>query len=134
MSETEKRVHPRSEYFLIKSEGQAVPIYAFRDATDTAAIPALVVDLSAGGVQVLTTHSTELDQDSYALEIVLDPEQGSPLDRIAVVKIWDRRDGINYRTGFAFRDHGEVRTRLATLLAHASHHLLRCVLHPQSGT
>lgn len=133
MSEPEKRVHPRSEYFLIKSEGQAVPIYAFREAADTAAIPALVVDLSEGGVQVLTTHSTALAQETYALEIVLGAEQGPPLERIMVAKIWDRRDGLHYRTGFAFRDHTEVRTRLVTLLAHASHHLLRCVLHPQSG-
>jgi hypothetical protein len=43
MEDSDKRVHTRSQYFLIKDQGEAVPIYAFRDANDVAAIPALVV-------------------------------------------------------------------------------------------
>jgi hypothetical protein len=129
MSDTEKRAHPRSEYFLIKSEGQAVPIYAFRDEKDLAAIPALVVDLSEGGVQVLTADTAEVDCDEYELEIV--PEEAtSPRNRIKMVKVWQRKDGLNIRSGLAFRDGEHMQSQIAELLSNASHRLLRCVLHP----
>lgn len=132
MPETEQRLHPRAEYFLIKSEGQVVPVYAFRDAADTAAIPALVVDLSTGGLQILTTHSTGLVQDTYSLEMVLDEVLSPPLERAPVVKIWERRDGLNFRSGFAFHGSSEMPARIAALLEHAPHHVLRCVLHPNA--
>jgi len=130
MSQAEKRIHTRSQYFLIKSDGQPVPIYAFRDEDDLVAVPALVVDLSEGGVQVLTAQSTTLDGNDYELEVTLPDEGQQQLDRIKISKVWQKRDGVNTRTGFAFRGNSDVEQRLTELISHSAHHLLRCVLHP----
>jgi hypothetical protein len=130
MSQAEKRIHTRSQYFLIKSEGQPLPVYAFRDENDLSAVPALVVDLSEGGVQVLTTQDTVLDSNGYELEIANPDGEQNQLERINVKKVWQKRDGLNTRTGFAFQGGADHHQRLAELISHAEHHLLRCVLHP----
>lgn len=125
----DKRTHTRAQYFLIKDAGQAVPIYAFRDPDDMLAIPALVVDISDGGVQVLTADATELSQ-IYNLELIVEPTDGTELGRVEVRKVWSKEDGVNIRTGFAFSHHSETGAKWNEILQNAPHHLLRCVLHP----
>jgi c-di-GMP-binding flagellar brake protein YcgR len=130
MNETDKRAHARAQYFLIKDAGQAVPIYAFRDPEDLLAVPALVVDISDGGVQVLTADSTPLSQQIYNLELVLGSANDAELGRIEIRSVWSRADGVNIRTGFAFFQSSEVGANWSKILQDAPHRLLRCVLHP----
>lgn len=134
MDEADKRTHTRAQYFLIKEAKEAIPIYAFRDPTDTLAIPALVVDLGDGGVQILTTNGVDLSLERYALELVV---TGSTVDaaigREPVQLVWSRPDGTNVRSGFAFSRGEEVGAKWSQLLEGQPHHLLRCVLHPLAG-
>ena len=133
MSKTENRIHPRSQYFLLQEEGHPVPVYAFRDADDVVATPALVVDMSDGGVQVLTSHSDAPDEAEYDLQIAHSDVLDAALAHIRVAKVWQRADGVNTRTGFAFRHGGEAPAILERYLSRAEHHLLRCILHPVSA-
>lgn len=130
MDNTEKRVHTRSQYFLIKDHNEAVPVYAFRDADDVEAIPALVVDISDGGVQVLTTHSTELKHRAFKLELVLGEALQSSLENLQIHLVWSRADGVNVRSGFAFAPGENPELALTKVLSGSAHHVLRCVLHP----
>ncbi len=130
MNAADKRTHPRSQYFLVKDAGQPIPIYAFRNAADVSAIPALVVDLGDGGVQVLTAQTTELTDRVYNLELVLESPANDGLEHAKIHKVWSREDGVNVRTGFAFAPGADVSEKWAPILTSAPHHLVRCVLHP----
>lgn len=133
MTKPENRVHPRSQYFLLKEDGHPVPVYAFRDANDVVATPALVVNMSDGGVQVLTSSSDAPDEAEYDLQIAHADELDSALEHIRIAKVWQRADGVNTRTGFAFRQGGETPAILERYLSKAEHHVLRCILHPVAG-
>lgn len=130
MNTTDKRRHPRSHFFLLNEGGQPVPVYAFRKESDTEAIPALLLDMSEGGVQVLTATDDSPEEDAYDLEIAHAEEIAPSLKAFRVVKAWQRRDGVNMRTGFAFRGEPQTVQLLQQCLSSAEHHLLRCVLHP----
>lgn len=130
MTNPEKRAHPRSQYFLLNEDGRPLPLYAFRDASEPSATPALLLDMSEGGVQVLTSAGDAPDEHDYRLEIVHTEELGAMLKNIRVSKAWQRKDGVNIRTGFAFRDTTGVQLILNKRLSEAEHHVLRCVLHP----
>jgi hypothetical protein len=134
MVDTNKRTHTRAQYFLIKDEGQAVPIYAFRDPADVLAIPALVVNLGDGGVQVLTTHTAYVSQEIYNLELVAENPDDAKPEIAQVHRVWSREDGVNVRTGFAFSQGANVGARWLKILEGAPHHLLRCILHPVRQT
>lgn len=130
MTETDQRVHPRAQYFLIKDAGQAVPIYAFRDPDDLYAIPGLVVDISAGGVQVLTADTDELSQAIYNLELVVNLSSDAQAEVAEVRKVWSQAEGVNVRTGFVFSQSVETDAKWSEVLRDVPHHLVRCVLHP----
>jgi len=131
MDQANKRMHTRTQYFLIKDDKQAIPIYAFRDPTDLSAIPALVVDIGDGGIQILTTRGVDLSQQTFDLELV---DAGEPSDtelrREQIQMVWSREDGTNIRTGFAFTQGLDVGARWVQILESAPHRLLRCILHP----
>jgi len=131
MDQADKRMHTRTQYFLIKDEKQAIPIYAFRDPSDLLAIPALVVDIGEGGVQILTTHGANLSQQAFNLELVDAGEaSGTELRREQIQMVWSREDGTNVRTGFAFTQGLDVGARWVQILESAPYRLLRCILHP----
>jgi len=126
----DKRIHPRSQYFLLNEGGHPLPVYAFREQDDPIATPALLLDMSEGGVQVLTAVADAPDAATYDLEIAHSEELGIAQKRIRIAKVWQRPDGVNVRTGFAFRDGADVQALLDKRLSESEHHLLRCVLHP----
>jgi hypothetical protein len=131
MEAPEQRVHTRSQYFMLRNQGESVPVFAFRAADDTLAIPALVVDIAEGGVQILTTVGARPENRAYMLEFVTgNTEDALSKRRYAVQLVWSRPDGINIKSGFAFNDEPGMSELLATHLSKAEHHLLRCVLHP----
>lgn len=127
----DKRSTPRAQYFLIQQDNNLVPVYAFRPEHDNSAVAALVIDLSDGGMQVLTTVDTPLNSERYDLELI-NGEQSAPkcIHRTEVRRIWSRKDGIHTKSGFAFADATSPVANLVESLANSEHRLLRCVLHP----
>jgi hypothetical protein len=130
MDDADKRTHTRAQYFLIKDADQVVPIYAFRDPADSLGIPALVVDLGDGGVQVLSNHTAELSHQVYNLELVVGNAVEVESNPAQVHKVWSRADGVNTRTGFAFAQDCNAGVVWTKILHGAPHNILRCVLHP----
>lgn len=133
MDQKDNRVHTRAQYFLLPgADGNApVPVYSLRAAGDTLSVPGLVVDMSDGGLQILTSSRSQLADPEYSLEIVVSEELR--LERQRVRQVWSRPDGVNTRTGFAFVEQGSHVDRMEQLLRTAEMRLLRCVLHPLAG-
>jgi len=132
MNSDEKRVHTRAQYFLLRTndEPTPVPIYALRAADDDEAIPALIVDMIEGGLQILTTNSVRLEPVDYRLEVVSKESTISVNHHIHPV--WSKPDGVNVRTGCAFVRSEAAHADIANLLKVSSEGLLRCILHPET--
>ena len=126
----EKRVNPRSQFFLLQSNGEPVPFYSFRPEDAVDAVPALVVDLSGGGLQILTADTKELAQKSYRLELVTGGRVGGG-KQYDVHAVWSRQDGVNMRTGFASDEGSTLLEEIAVLLSGSEGKVLRCVLYPK---
>lgn len=125
----DKRVSPRSQYFLLQTDGEPVSFYSFRPEDAVDAVPALVVDLSDGGLQILTANPQELTQESYMLELVINELVGHG-NKYAVHSVWSRPNGVNLRTGFAFDQGVELAEEVKAILTGTEHRVLRCVLYP----
>jgi len=125
----EKRVNPRSQFFLLQSEGEPVSFYSFRPEDAVDAVPALVVDISSGGLQILTADTSELVQKSYRLELVTEGRVGGG-KQYDVHSVWSRPDGVNVRTGFAADEGSVLLEEVAVLLSGSEVKVLRCVLYP----
>jgi hypothetical protein len=125
----EKRVNPRSQFFLLQSDGEPISFYSFRPEDAVDAVPALVVDISSGGLQILTADTNELAQKSYRLELVSGGRVGSG-KKYDVHAVWSRPDGVNVRTGFATDKGSALNEEVEMLLSGSVVKVLRCVLYP----
>lgn len=125
----DKRVHTRTQYFLVYDRDELVTFFAFRPEDVVDAIPALVVDISNGGVQVLTANTQWLAQSDYLMELVTD-DAADREKRYPVRVVWSRPDGVNTRCGLAFAAGVAVAEQAGPILAGSAHHMLRCVLYP----
>ena len=126
----DKRVNPRSQFFLLQSEGEPISFYSFRPEDAVDAVPALVVDISSGGLQILTADTSELAQKSYRLELVTGGRVGSG-KQYDVHSVWSRPDGVNVRTGFASDEGSTLLDEVDALLSGSEAKVLRCVLYPK---
>ena len=126
---SEKRVFPRSQFFLVKTGDELVSYFSFRPEDAVEATPALVVDISDGGLQVLTANDPPLVKPVYRLELVTGERVGSG-KQYEVHLIWSRPDGVNTRCGFAIEGGGAVVEEVGDLLAGSERNILRCVLYP----
>lgn len=126
---TEKRVHTRSQFFLLNSDGEPVSFFSFRPEEAIDATPGLVVDLSDGGLQILTANALTLVQKNYHMELVVGERVGDG-KRYPVSQVWTRPDGVNVRSGYAFVDGAASAQEVSALLAASERKILRCVLYP----
>ncbi|OYU46205.1 MAG: hypothetical protein CFE44_03380 [Burkholderiales bacterium PBB4] len=126
---SDKRVHTRSQYFRVQAGSEVLSYFTFRPEDALDAVPALVVDISEGGVQVLTANPQGFAQSDYSLEL-LSEDAADQAMRHDVHLVWSRPDGVNTRCGFAFAAGGAAEDQVGALLAASSNHILRCVLYP----
>jgi hypothetical protein len=127
----DERSHPRSPFAQPHLRGGSVQVSHVQPLEDPQAIPALVVNLSEGGLQVLSTASLTPQGTRYALELL--PEKAGsapPRTRLEVHRVWSRPDGMNIKSGFAFRVQAGSIAELLQQHAAKGPSILRCVLHP----
>ena len=132
MDHSDKRVHPRMQFFLLQMNDEhgrkLVPVYSFRSGEDASAIAALVVDLSEGGLQILTNSDVEMPGDDYELQI--QGHEESSLGRQMIHRVWQKSDGMHIRCGFSFTDKTVSVQEIGNFLKNEELHLLRCALYP----
>lgn len=129
---SEKRVHARSQFFLLHENGGVASVYSFRPEDSVEAIPAIVVDFSEGGLQVLTANTDAPDTPSWRLELALGARLGTG-KLYPMHLVWSRPDGVNIRSGFAFEGGTDPAQEVGALLADSEHKVLRCVLYPNQA-
>lgn len=101
----EQRQHARVNFFLIPVEREQVPYWVFVPP-ETAGVAAVVVNMSEGGIQVLTNAESPLHEDRYAISLIVEP----PTDHVApfkgtVRRIWSRDlNAIEFIHGMQFED------------------------------
>jgi len=97
------RRHRRVEFFVVAEHREQVPVWVFKpdDAIDAAA--GLVVNLSDGGLQVLTASDVALDRSTYEIQLLLGEDASVARFRGGVTRVWPREASSAGRlNGFSF--------------------------------
>ncbi|HEX7649475.1 MAG TPA: PilZ domain-containing protein [Noviherbaspirillum sp.] len=129
-STTEKRAHERAQFFLINDGREFMPVWVFRPAGDEAALACLVIDLSPGGVQVIS-EKHDIEPGQHCRLTFLSDDQGS-LPGVEARLVWSRADkGLHAYSGLEFTGMtGDTVDRLIDSLRDGSARYLRCSLRP----
>jgi hypothetical protein len=131
MAASEQRVHTRATYFRLGSGSQTESYFVFRDADKPDAIAALVLDISEGGLQILSQAGSYLTGKSFRLQLHTASADGFELvDGGEIQWVWSRPEGIYTRSGFVARAEGHSLATLLTGLPAKSEHVIRCALYP----
>jgi hypothetical protein len=127
MESSERRTHTLAQFFLVRQDHDYVPVFAFRSPDDIDAVPALVVDASEGGVQILTTVNATVEGLHYELEVLCAEAGSARLPAWEVHLVWSRQEGMYVKSGFVFETAGVAQHEIAAQLASAdaSHAALR---------
>jgi PilZ domain len=124
-----QRLHQRVQFFRLRTEEGFVPVFAFAPPSDGEAIAAIVVDLSAGGIQILCSTEDFVETSLYDCTLMM-ADQDQACESWVVRRVWSREEGMYLQSGFSFSVKAPVESVLQAQLENAKHHMLRCVLHP----
>lgn len=131
MAISEQRVHTRAIFFRINMGTQAGTYFAFRDPGQPHAIAALILDISEGGVQILSQAGSQLTGKSFQLEMHLATADGiETLDGGEIQWVWSEPEGMYTRSGFVSRAEGHTLDSLVQGLPVPADRVIRCALHP----
>jgi|GEM_PF-2195746 len=135
MNPSENRRHQRVQFFLVPLGTHEIrPVWVFNSPEHADALPALLVNLSTGGMQVLTELEAEMPAGQYQLSFLPDETQPDvTLGDCRIQLLWTEREaGMHTRSGFAFVE--QIPADLQDLLVHedAAKLFLRCVIMPVS--
>jgi hypothetical protein len=104
-SAVEHRHHRRVECFLVPSQREAIPVWVFKPADAVDAVAGLVVNLSEGGLQVLTGPGPAPDRAAYEIQLLLGEAEAVPRFRGRVTRVWTREgQGAGWLSGLHFDD------------------------------
>lgn len=88
MIEVENRRTERVEFLLVPVAREQVPVWLFKPPRLAQAIAGLIVNLSKGGVQVLTSSQHRLLHDLYTVELMLGEADGVAAFSGEVRRVW----------------------------------------------
>ncbi len=133
MNKPENRNHKRVQFFLVPLGSHEIcPVWVFDEQKNTDALPGLVINLSEGGMQILTSLEQELARSRYQLSFLRDETSNAPqLGDCDIQLLWSEREaGLHTRSGFSFV--GAIPEDLKAVLEHADAEklFLRCAISP----
>jgi hypothetical protein len=134
-ADIEQRVHRRVEFFLVPAEREQVPVWIFKPADVVDAFAGLVLNLSDGGLQVLTGPEEALDVSSYEIQLLLGEDATVARFRGVVTRVWTRTARtIGQLSGFRFDDRRSSAEDFIRVYQSSSSEprWVRCVLLPRS--
>lgn len=104
----EQRRSERAQFFNAVDEQGMHPVWVFRRTVVEATL-GLMVNISRGGVQILTSKDTPLDGDVYKLIVFIDRDGVTTSHSAIVSRQWSGSEGTLYlKHGFAFEESTEV--------------------------
>ena len=86
----EHRIHRRVEFFLVPDRCERLPVWVFKPADAADGVAGLVMNLSHGGLQMLTASDEALDRDRYEIQLLLGEDDAVPRFRGRVTRVWTR--------------------------------------------
>ena len=127
---SDKRNHARAQYLLHQPTPASVSarVQSFQEEANTAGVPALVLDMSSGGLQIVADDSQVLTHSEYALELVTEDEM--PFAEGHIRLLWSKSEGDVIRNGFEFVSGYAPLAEIEAMIRNDKHRVLRCVLHP----
>ena len=128
----EKRKDRRVEFFLVPAAHKLFPVWVFKPENESEAHAGLILNISSGGVQILTDRRRPLEAGRYTLHVLSQEAEGagSRLET-TVARLWTHPECSLYeRSGFGFESGAD--RLLQYLDAHVpqveDHDWLRCTL------
>ncbi len=135
MAVTEQRVHTRATFFRLGTGNNTESYFSFRDPSRQDAIAALIVDISEGGVQIISQAGSYLTGKSFRLELHIATANGiETVDGGEVQWVWSQPEGIYTRSGFVSRAEGGSLAKLRSGLPVQEEQVIRCALYPVGQT
>lgn len=130
-SPADLRRSPRLEFFLVPTEQEQLPVWVFKPQALAAARAGLVLNLSEGGLQILTALEPGLAGTHYELKLLLGEDEGVALFDGPVRLVW--RDALGARgqlCGFEFELPNSLAEQFLQTQARqiAARQWVRCVL------
>ena len=132
----DQRFHRRVECFLVPVQREQVPVWIFKPADALEASAGLVMNLSDGGLQVLTAADDALEHPAYEIQLLLGEDEAVPRFRGRVTRVWTREaSSAGWLSGLRFADPGSpaedfIRVYRADA---AGRRWVRCLLVPLAG-
>jgi hypothetical protein len=133
MENTDHNVQTRAQLFVVRKDDAHIPVFALRASDDFSAVPGLIMDLSATGVQVLTSSKAPINHANYTMELVSGHAEDAESSQLVALHLeWSRPDGVHVRNGFTFLPQAadKVSEHIQNRVNESDHGLLRCVLRP----
>ena len=102
-SPSDHRSHRRVEFFRVPVRREQVPVWVFKPADSVEASAGLVMNLSEGGLQVLTANDDALVRSDYEMQLLLGEDEAIPRFRGRVTRMWTREAvGAGWLNGLRF--------------------------------
>jgi hypothetical protein len=99
------RTHRRVEFFLVSNQRERVPVWVFKPADAVDAIAGLVMNLSDGGLQVLSASDAAPVHAAYEIQLLLGEDETVARFRGRVTRVWTREaDSAGWLSGLRFDD------------------------------
>jgi hypothetical protein len=134
--EIENRRYERIQFFLVQQEKNFLPVWVFKPEAYPSGIAAILVDVSEGGLQILTQKNALLDAKHYELTLI--NQVGSKQAKLSpgvVNLVWSEDVGSTYvKCGFTFLSNAKEKvTALMDLTSDGEEKFIRCVLRECTG-
>jgi hypothetical protein len=86
----DQRRFQRVEFFLVPEEGDYLPVWVFKPRELANERGGVVVNISEGGLQVMTGATPPLSAGQYELRLLTGEDESEPLFKGAVRQVWQR--------------------------------------------
>lgn len=147
MNLSENRTYKRVQFFILAAVHEIQPVWVFNNENPGTALAGLIVDMSEGGIQILTGADESPRNTQYKLKFLLDEKvEGSAPGKLdeqfvsesnksesldcRIQYVWSRSEsGLHIRTGFTFIDPIEPRVLdLLNQISYGEQRYVRCSL------
>lgn len=129
----ENRKHERTQFFLVPSGRELVPVWVFKAPDDQDAHAGVILDMSEGGFRVTTDAKQPLRSSRYRMKLRPDPDAESANGlQCTVRRVWSEEDGkLNLVSGMQFEDSSAAAACYLAAQAptSADRSWVRCTLH-----
>ncbi|MFZ6850003.1 hypothetical protein [Undibacterium sp. RuRC25W] len=105
MTQPDNRNFHRVQFFRLSKNQGFIPVWVFNRDGDADSLPALVVDMSESGMQVLTSFEEKIRHSAYKLRILDEGEVQMDMPLLHLKHIWSTPEGgMHVRSGFSFQN------------------------------